>query len=163
MKWMRGYRHQVGLELGHVHVERAVKAQRGRQRADHLRDQPARQVSHHKGVSQPGSCAIRLLHSSQSLPTQTCGSLAELRVLMPSHSSWPASSKQRFGVPYRWNIWLCLQGSEARPAGLGHTIPCEAGSSRPSSWVLHLPQVQGRQNVAGISQGAARARLLRLV
>ena len=32
-------RHQVGLELGDVDVERAVKAQRGRQRRDDLRDQ----------------------------------------------------------------------------------------------------------------------------
>ena len=33
-------RDQVGLELGHVDVERAVEAQRGRQRRDDLRDQP---------------------------------------------------------------------------------------------------------------------------
>jgi len=32
--------HQVGLELGHVHVQRAVEAQRRGQRRDDLRDQP---------------------------------------------------------------------------------------------------------------------------
>ena len=33
-------RHPIRLKLGHVHVERAVEAQRRRQRADHLRHQP---------------------------------------------------------------------------------------------------------------------------
>ena len=36
-----GVGHQVGLELGHVHVQGAVEAQRGCQRGDDLGDQPA--------------------------------------------------------------------------------------------------------------------------
>lgn len=38
-----GVGHQVGLELGHIHVQGTVKAQGGSQRRDDLGDQPVQQ------------------------------------------------------------------------------------------------------------------------
>jgi hypothetical protein len=39
MKWMRGYGHQVGLELSDVDVERAIEAEGRSQGRDDLRDE----------------------------------------------------------------------------------------------------------------------------
>ena len=50
--------HQVGLELGHVHVEGAVEAQGRRQRGDDLGNQPARMhasACEHKDYRQYGT------------------------------------------------------------------------------------------------------------
>ncbi len=58
-----GVGHQVGLELGHVHVQGAVEAQRGCQGGDDLSDQPAeRSLSESAAAMRVTVCLAEGMH-----------------------------------------------------------------------------------------------------